>query len=207
MFTCAECQRVACTKGEMNDLPLNCPMRTPEIYEDVKKEFKKEENQRFYATSAEVEHEGYLEWPRVRETIEFAKRMGYKKIGVAFCIGLKEEAAKFCALARRHGLETVSAICCNGSLKKGDLGVPCQYHFGPNDVACNPIGQAELMKRAGTEFNVVIGLCVGHDSLFLKYSHVMTTVLICKDRVTGHNPAAALYGMRYLKKRLEPQDK
>lgn len=38
----------------------------------------------------------------------------------------------------------------------------------------------------------VMGLCVGHDSLFYKYSDALVT-LIAKDRVMGHNPAAALY--------------
>ena len=58
---------------------------------------------------------------------------------------------------------------------------------------CNPILQARLLNQAHTELNVVIGLCVGHDSLFYKYSNAYTTTLVTKDRVTGHNPAAALY--------------
>lgn len=41
--------------------------------------------------------------------------------------------------------------------------------------------------------NIVMGLCVGHDSLFYKYSEALTTTLVVKDRVTGHNPVAALY--------------
>ena len=40
---------------------------------------------------------------------------------------------------------------------------------------------------------MAVGLCVGHDSLFYKYSQAPVTTLITKDRVTGHNPAAALY--------------
>ncbi|MBW2121998.1 MAG: DUF1847 domain-containing protein, partial [Deltaproteobacteria bacterium] len=44
-----------------------------------------------------------------------------------------------------------------------------------------------------TDFNILLGLCVGHDSLFLKYAEAFSTVLIVKDRVLGHNPAAALY--------------
>ena len=58
---------------------------------------------------------------------------------------------------------------------------------------CNPIAQAKILNKEGTEFNVVVGLCVGHDSLFFKYAHAPTTVLIAKDRVFGHNPAAGLY--------------
>jgi uncharacterized metal-binding protein len=34
---------------------------------------------------------------------------------------------------------------------------------------------------------------VGHDSLFFKYTKALSTVLIVKDRVLAHNPAAALY--------------
>ena len=41
--------------------------------------------------------------------------------------------------------------------------------------------------------NFTVGLCVGHDALFNKYSEAPVSALIVKDRVTGHNPAAALY--------------
>jgi uncharacterized metal-binding protein len=34
---------------------------------------------------------------------------------------------------------------------------------------------------------------VGHDSLFFKFADAPTTVLAVKDRVTGHNPLAAIY--------------
>ena len=41
--------------------------------------------------SAVVEAEGYCQWTRVEEICEFAKRMGFKKIGIATCIGMLEE--------------------------------------------------------------------------------------------------------------------
>ncbi len=54
-----------------------------------------------------------------------------------------------------------------------------------------------------TDLNVVVGLCVGHDSLFYKYSEAMVTTAVTKDRVLGHNPAAALYTAEsYYKKKL-----
>jgi hypothetical protein len=37
-----------------------------------------------------------------------------------------------------------------------------------------------------------MGLCIGHDSLFFKHAKGLTTVLVAKDRVLGHNPVAAL---------------
>ena len=58
---------------------------------------------------------------------------------------------------------------------------------------CNPILQAKILNQEQTDLNVVIGLCVGHDSMFYKYSEALCTTLVTKDRVLGHNPAAALY--------------
>ena len=50
--------------------------------------YEEEDNRRIMQTAAEVEYEGYLRWCRVRETIEFASRMGFHKIGIATCVGL-----------------------------------------------------------------------------------------------------------------------
>jgi uncharacterized metal-binding protein len=58
---------------------------------------------------------------------------------------------------------------------------------------CNPIYQAKLLNHENTDFNILLGLCVGHDSLFFKFAEAPTTVLAVKDRVTGHNPLAAIY--------------
>ncbi|HET7159419.1 MAG TPA: DUF1847 domain-containing protein, partial [Burkholderiales bacterium] len=63
---------------------------------------------------------------------------------------------------------------------------------GQFESLCNPLCQAELLNAHGCEFNVVMGLCVGHDSLFFKHAKGLTTVLVAKDRVLGHNPIAAL---------------
>lgn len=71
---------------------------------------------------------------------------------------------------------------------------------GPN--MCNPILQARHLNRLGTELNIVVGLCVGHDSIFYKYSQALTTTLVVKDRVTGHNPCAVLYNLDSYYKRL-----
>ena len=64
-------------------------------------------------------------------------------------------------------------------------------------VSCNPVGQALLLNEVKTEFNVIVGLCVGHDSLFIKHSEAPVTVLIAKDRRLGHNPIAALTNYYY----------
>ncbi|HHE07716.1 MAG TPA: DUF1847 domain-containing protein, partial [Chlorobaculum parvum] len=73
---------------------------------------------------------------------------------------------------------------------------------GTHESLCNPVLQARLMNEHGTGLNVIIGLCVGHDSLFTKHSDAPVTTLIVKDRVLGHNPAAALYTSGSYYKRL-----
>ena len=57
---------------------------------------------------------------------------------------------------------------------------------------CNPISQAQLLNDAGCQLNVVLGLCIGHDSLFFKHSEGLVTTLVAKDRVLAHNPVGAL---------------
>jgi uncharacterized metal-binding protein len=67
-----------------------------------------------------------------------------------------------------------------------------KVHIGEFEAMCSPITQARILNKAKTDFNIVFGLCVGHDSLFMRYSDALCTVLVTKDRVTGHNPLAAL---------------
>ena len=72
-----------------------------------------------------------------------------------------------------------------------------------HESMCNPIMQAKVLQKENTDFNVIIGLCVGHDSLFTMYSKVPTCTLIVKDRVLAHNPVAALYTSNILYSRFK----
>ncbi|NWF53220.1 MAG: DUF1847 domain-containing protein [Syntrophaceae bacterium] len=144
---------------------------------------------------------------RVEEIIEFSKRMGYKRIGVAFCGGLFSEAHTFARILEKNGLEPVSVCCKVGGVPKEFLGLEDKdkIRIGAYETMCNPIAQAEVLNEAQTDFNVLIGLCVGHDSLFFKHAKALTTVLVTKDRVLGHNPVAALYGVKvYFQRLLKP---
>jgi uncharacterized metal-binding protein len=129
------------------------------------------------------------------ETIEFAHRMNYKRLGLVFCIGLVKEARVVEKLLSSEGFEVVSALCKLGREPKETLGVlnDQKIRIGCFESMCNPIAQAFVLNSENTEFNIVMGLCVGHDSLFLKYSQAPCTVLAAKDRLLGHNPLAAIY--------------
>ena len=131
-------------------------------------------------------------WPRVQETILFAKRMGYHKIGIATCVALLRESRILAKMLRANGFEVFGVGCKTGEIFKTELGID-QAHQGPGPVACNPVLQAQLLNEAGTELNIVMGLCVGHDSLFYKHAKAVTTTLVVKDRVLVHNPVMALY--------------
>ena len=133
--------------------------------------------------------------PRIQEIIEFARRMAYRRLGLAFCIGLRREAREVEKLLTANGFEVVSSLCKIGRTSKEAIGVrhDQQIRIGGFESMCNPIAQARVLNESQTQFNVLMGLCVGHDSLFLKYSQAPCTVFAVKDRVLGHNPLAAIY--------------
>lgn len=144
-------------------------------------------------------------WTRVEDTIALALMMDYRKVGIATCIGLLEETNRLCEILTAQGLEPLSVCCKAGGIDKLKLGLREEEKVRPNtfESACNPIAQAELLNRAGTDFNLIVGLCVGHDMLFAKYSQAPVSTLVVKDRVTGHNPVAVLYGQNFYYKRLQ----
>lgn len=133
--------------------------------------------------------------PRFLEIVEFAQKMGYKKLGLVFCLGLAKEAAIANQLLENHGFDVTSVVCKAGGVPKEEIGIKEdeKIFIGGHESMCNPILQAMVVNEAKTDFNILLGLCVGHDSLFFKYADAPTTVLAVKDRVTGHNPLAALY--------------
>jgi uncharacterized metal-binding protein len=134
--------------------------------------------------------------PRIEEIMQFAAKCGYSRIGLAFCIGLKNEARQVTAMFENNGFEMVSVGCKVGRTPKETIGVSGGEKIaGPDrmESMCNPIVQAEVLDAEEVDFAVLLGLCVGHDTLFLKYCRTPATVLAVKDRVTGHNPLAALY--------------
>ena len=133
--------------------------------------------------------------PRVQETIEFAHKMGYQRLGLAFCAGLQHEARILAEILREQGFELASVVCSVGRTPKEFLGLKDEQKINPGEfeAMCSPIIQAKILNAANTEFNIIFGLCVGHDSLVMRYSDALCTVLVAKDRVTGHNPLAAIY--------------
>ena len=169
-----------------------------EIYKQASL-FYREDPDKIAYHSARVEATGYGIWPRIREVMEFSRRAGFSKLGLAFCVGLRREALEVCKIFEKNGFAVAAVICKTGARPKEELGLleEEKVHPGQFEAICNPIAQAMLLSNAGTELNVLLGLCVGHDTLFIKHSVAPITILAVKDRVTGHNPLAAVYATHY----------
>lgn len=208
---CAQCKPKYCHEGisEGKKLPDFCPMKNfKKLIQNIKEEYNAENIKDFFLSAAITEKEAYDEKaareqgkiipvrPRIREIAEFAKKIGVKKIGMAFCSGLGDEASRAQAILGNQGLDVVSVICSCGAIDKEEVGIPAEYKIrSPENFesTCNPLLQAALLNQAGTAFNILVGLCVGHDMLFTEHSQAPVTTLIVKDRFTGHNPLISLY--------------
>jgi uncharacterized metal-binding protein len=192
---CARCAKKVCSPFiKADEIPVKdggpdfCPMKLmPDTLESVKEEYRKPDIGEFARLASIQESECYerveggmrTKNPRILELIQFAKKNNYHKLGLAFC-----------------GFEVASVCCKVGAEPKESIGIkPEEKIIDPDyfESMCNPIAQAEILNRQNVEFTVLLGLCIGHDTLFIKYCKSPMTVIAVKDRVTGHNPLAALY--------------
>ena len=152
--------------------------------------------------AAQIEGRYYCTKTRVEETVLFIKEIGAKKVGIATCFGLINEAKIFAKILQKNGIKYVSVVCKVGGEDKANMGLAPEDTICKGahpETMCNPILQARVLNREKTDLNIAIGLCVGHDALFSKYSDAPVTTLIAKDRELGHNPVAALYSGYYKK--------
>jgi uncharacterized metal-binding protein len=227
-LACGKCSSVWRSKGATNcwsepgsgpNKPEHCPSTdNADLIDEAFKLYKgDDEDARMVYVAGRVEGMCYepipgsdavnARWTRVEDTLAFAKLMGYKKIGIATCIGLLDETNKLADILTAQGFAPQHVCCKAGSIDKLELGLKDKDKIRPGtfEPACNPVAQARLLNRAGTDMNIIVGLCVGHDMVFTKYSEAPVTTLVVKDRVTGHNPVSVLYGQNFYYKRLQSQ--
>lgn len=135
--------------------------------------------------------------PRILEIAEFAAKMEYRRLGLVFCEGLAGEARAVDAFFRGKGFEMVSVVCKAGRTPKEVLGLEDRQKILPGTLEpmCNPIYQAKILNAEKVDFNILMGLCVGHDSLVIQHLDAPVTILAAKDRLMGHNPLAAVYNL------------
>jgi uncharacterized metal-binding protein len=178
------------------------------VIEKALKKYNESETREIYIASAITEQNAYMMIrgrlisirPRLLEIIKFSERMGWKKIGIAFCSGLANEAKHIAKILEDSDLEVHSTVCSCGGVDKSRFGVKKEHKIAslygePEkfEAGCNPIVQAEVLNSENLDLHILVGLCIGHDIIFTKYSKPFVTTLMVKDRVTGHNPMASIY--------------
>lgn len=118
---------------------------------------------------------------RVQEIVAFAKQANLKTIGIANCISFNKEADALEEIFVNEGFKVCKVNCKYGNVPFNDL-LP-----GYSGTSCNPAGQALYLEEKGTELNIMMGLCIGHDIIFNSKSKAPVTPLIVKDRKLKHN--------------------
>ncbi|MDD1730354.1 MAG: DUF1847 domain-containing protein [Methanospirillum sp.] len=193
---CVRCNVLRCGHTEKNQIvPASCPTeKYPDLIEETKEKYLLPENQAviqgWFGLISKVldpkKPREKLSWTRVDEIMEYATIRGMSRLGIATCYALMHESRLLSDILENNGFEVASVSCLCGEMNPQDMGMP-------GNIFCNPIMQAEVLNREKTELNLMVGLCVGHDILFLRHCTAETTPLIVKDRALGHNPVAALY--------------
>jgi len=199
IFSCAHCGNQACRGASSDSYPSFCltkklsKEKTENIIQKVKKSPKLK---KISLISAEVEGQFYGKFCRVEETIEFIKRIGAKKVGIATCMGLIAETKLLGKIFEKSGIEFYAVCCKVGAVDKSEIGIPNENKLNRgagHESMCNPVMQAELLNEQGVDINIIMGLCVGHDMLFSMHSKAPVSTLVVKDRVLCHNPVGAIY--------------
>lgn len=193
---CVKCNVLRCSVAEKDRrVPSSCPtVRYADLIEATKEKYHLPENEAvirgWHGLMSKIldpeKSREKFSWTRVDEIMEYAAIRGMKRLGIATCYALLFESKLLSDILEANGFEVVSICCLCGEVNPQDMGL------GGN-VFCNPILQAEVLNCEKTELNIMVGLCVGHDILFLRHCKGETTPLIVKDRALGHNPVAALY--------------
>jgi uncharacterized metal-binding protein len=191
-ISCHKCKTLSCIENYAQGIPKYCRAgKFKEIIDESKEEYFNPDIAKVHLATATVLKKGSFQWTRIQECIEFALELGLTKVGLAVCIACIREGRVMANLLENAGLEVITVGCMIGAVKPQDTGVPDELVTGLG-IACNPLAQAKIMNKEGTQLNFIYGLCVGHDTLFIRHSEAPVTYVAVKDAVTGDNPSAVL---------------
>jgi len=157
--------------------------------EELNLEYNDAQNQKIVQAAAALVDNGLAgNLTRLQEMILFIKSMGYKKIGLAYCYGMEEQAGRLRHIFKNEGIQLSTVSCTVGGLSQKNVNSSSCI----NNVSCNPIGQAKQLNAEGVDFVIVMGICLGHDVLLQKNLKADFTTFVVKDRVNNHKPLLAL---------------
>lgn len=193
-YGCQYCQTKASFTGEAARMPKTCPTRThAELATDVSSYLEPDRAELMRAADATP----FTPAPerrlrnRVEELVEFSKRRGYERIGVAFCVSMLKEAQTLSKILTGEGLSPHLVCCRVGAVDYEEIGLQ-KAHPERFAAICNPVAQAKLLAEARVDLVVQMGLCIGHDIILQEESRAPVTTLVVKDRALDHAPMRAL---------------
>ena len=184
---CADCPTRACMSFE--ELPEGCTSKLGvlDAREQALSYYAEPEIHTIVRTAAEVVGLAIADhWPRVREIVTFANKVGAKRIGIASCSSFAKEAGVLTDILEQAGFEVIDAMCRIGSLRNVEVGAFDAENKRANSASCNPFMQAHVLNQAKTDFNIILGLCLGHDMIFARNSEAWVTTLAVKNQSRTH---------------------
>lgn len=176
-MTCGELPE-DCTSNLASDDARECAVS---YYND------EENNPVVRASSAVIGQSIADHWPRVREIVSFAREAKAERIGIASCVSFLTETKLLAEILRAEGFEVVDAMCRIGSIRRVEAGACGEDEARADAVTCNPYMQADVLNQSGTDINIIMGLCIGHDMIFTRQSHAWVTTLAIKDQSRTHD--------------------
>jgi uncharacterized metal-binding protein len=191
-YGCRHCTTAGAVKDDRRRMPPSCPTLTHEPIARATRAYLSPERQALMRAADEAP---FTEDRRLRSRVEelafFARRSGMRRVGVAFCVSMRQEAQRLAEKLEAEGLETALVCCRVGAVDAGEIGL-AKADPGRFSSTCNPVAQARLLDEARVELVAAVGLCLGHDLVLQQESVAPVTTLVVKDRVHDHHPIAAL---------------
>lgn len=191
-YGCLYCRTAASFKGERSRMPKTCPTLTyNELTTDVIG-YREEPWRTIMGVADQTPFtpERVLR-NRVEELVYYAQKLHYKKIGIAFCVSLLQEAQALARILIKEGLMAVPVCCRVGAVDYNEINLP-KAHPDQFAAICNPAAQARLLNLAEVDIVVQVGLCLGHDIILQETCNAPVTTLVVKDRVLDHHSVEVL---------------
>jgi len=174
---CSSCFKQSCAGGGYQEKDYCASYIHREVFEAARQVYAADpETANLARQAAIIESKGYMVWPRLKDTIELARRMEYTRIAVLFCPDLTREARKTCRFLEESGFDVVSRICGVGKSKPQA-----------------PEALMSELKGRNPELIVNAGLCSACEAEILQHADVPVTTYIVRDKKMNHYPASAVY--------------
>jgi uncharacterized metal-binding protein len=182
IMDCTNCQPKTCRVSE------SCGIEKFDSIEVIK-DYQEPENQIILQAAASLVDNGKAgTLSRLQETIEFIKRMEYKRVGLAYCYGMEKDAKLMKEIFKAEGIRLRTVSCTVGGINQDEINTSSCTE----KVSCNPLGQARELNDEEVDFVIIMGICLGHDILLQRNLKSDFTTLVVKDRVFVNAPLKAL---------------